>query len=88
MNIKKKGLRCKKREKKCRLNSVADPFDFDTDPDLRIHSVEKRLRIRSKIDKMSTFISTLFSSDYPKNYLLLYKYKYKTLYIYIIYIYI
>ena len=40
---------------------VADPFHFDSDPDPRILLVEKLLFI------------TFFSSEYTKNYLLLYK---------------
>ena len=41
--------------------SVADPFLFYTYPDPRIRFVKKRIRIRPNF----------FSSDYPKNYLLL-----------------
>ena len=53
--------------------SVVDPFHFNTDPDPRIRLVEKRilLRIRPKIEKITTFYN-LFSSENPKNYLLLY----------------
>ena len=48
---------------------VADPFHLDTasDPDPRIRSVEIRIRIIPKIQKIPTFFITLLSSDYPKN---------------------
>ena len=33
---------------------------FDTDPDPRIHFVEKRIRIRPKVEKIPTFLLLLF----------------------------
>ena len=51
-------------------SSVADPFIFGTDPDPRISFVKKRTR--PKIEKCQLFYD-FFSSDYQKNYLLLYK---------------
>ena len=46
--------------------SVADPFHFDTAPD-------PYPRIQPKIEKYKLFFKA-FTSDYPKNYLLLYTY--------------
>ena len=49
------------------LSSVADLFHFDTDPDpdRRIRFVEKRIRIRPRIEKIQFFYN-FFSFDYPK----------------------
>ena len=61
-------------------SSVADPFHLDTAPDPGIRFMETwiwiwiLLRIRPKIEKISTFFIHFFSSDYQQNYLLLNKY--------------
>ena len=41
-------------------NSVSDPFHFDADADPRIRFVEKRIRIRPKIEKIPAFFITFF----------------------------
>ena len=46
-------------EKKVKT-SVADPFHFDLASDPRIRFVEKRIRIRLKIEKIPTFLSLFF----------------------------
>ena len=42
------------------------------DPNSRIRLVKKRIWIRPKIEKNTNFFQPFFSSDYPKNFLLLY----------------
>ena len=37
-----------------------DPFYFYTDPDPQIRFVEKRIRVRPKIEKNSIFFTTIF----------------------------
>ena len=47
--------------------SVADQFHLNTNPDPRIRFVEKRIRIRTKIEKYTNFFQHFFPSDYPKS---------------------